>query len=102
MKPLPVGLFVGRFCPLHSGHCHCLRQMVSECSTVVVGIGSISNSRSAKTPYLFSERESMVRNIFGSKINIVGLHDLGASPESDHWVKYVFRILRDHGLPEPT
>ncbi len=56
----PVGLIIGRFQPLHKGHIEMIRKVSSECSMVIIGIGSAQYSHVPDNPFTSGERYSMI------------------------------------------
>lgn len=51
-----LGLLIGRFSPLHSGHRDLIRKASKLCGKLVVLIGSANSARNIKTPYTYDER----------------------------------------------
>jgi cytidyltransferase-like protein len=97
-----VGLIVGRFQPLHKGHTRIINHMIEDCSTVIVGLGSVQKSREKHDPWNVEERKQMLRNVYGDRIKIVPLKDLGTEPGTQGWADYVLEKIRKLGLPAPT
>ncbi len=60
--PLPIELavLIGRFQPWHNGHAALLRQALACAPKVAVVIGSSRRARSAKNPFTFDERVTMI------------------------------------------
>jgi|ETNmetMinimDraft_2_1059921.scaffolds.fasta_scaffold45156_2 nicotinamide-nucleotide adenylyltransferase len=87
---MAIGLFIGRFQPFHNGHLHVVKQMVSECSEIIIGIGSANCERSAKNPFITSEREEMIEQVLNEagieNYNIVSIEDQETHKD---WVKEV-------------
>ena len=108
-----VGLIVGRFQPLHEGHCRIINTMIQSCETAIVCLGSAQKSRELDNPWTVEERMTMLRNVYGAysnkgeylgcRIKIVPLVDLGASSaRPEEWTDYVFEKLDKLDLPNPT
>lgn len=55
-----VGVFIGRFQPVHEGHMSALAQAASRCSHLIILIGSANSCRSTKNPWTYQERFMMV------------------------------------------
>lgn len=97
-----VGLFIGRLQPLHKGHTKIINQMIEDCKTVIIGVGSVQKNKEKHDPWNVEERKSMLRNVYSDRIKIVPLKDLGTEPGKDAWVDYVLDKIKKLGLPEPT
>lgn len=97
-----TGLAVMRIQPLHKGHTALINQMIQDCDTVVIGLGSSQKSREKHDPYTVEERIQMLRNVYADRIKIVPLKDIGLVNVTDEWVLYIFDKLKKLGLPEPT
>jgi cytidyltransferase-like protein len=75
-----VGLYIGRFQPLHNGHMDIIKKGLEECDIFIVIIGSI-NKNDDKNPFTFIERECFVQNavrdfkLDKKKLQIYGLKD---------------------------
>lgn len=96
-----VGLVVGRFQPLHFGHTKIINHMIQDCKTAIVCIGSAQESGTKRNPWNIEERMQMLRNVYGDRIKIVPLNDLGAA-NPDQWVGYIFEKIAKLGMKEPT
>lgn len=55
------GLFVGRFQPIHLGHCEAIKNVLREVGEVVVVVGSAQHSHELENPFTTGERISMIR-----------------------------------------
>lgn len=101
-----VGLAIGRFQPLHKGHCRIINAMMQDCETVIVVIGSTQKSREEANPFNVDERMKMIKNVYGdrSRIKLVPISDIGQKPEDplNMWIDYVFDKIKKVSLPEPT
>src|ERR1700674_4921478 len=97
-----VGLTIGRYQPLHIGHCQYMRCMIRECDEAIVCVGSINREDESRNPYTFEDRAEMIRNVFGNTLQVTGLADVGTPPELAVWVDYVLSELRRRGFPRPT
>ena len=105
-----VGLMVGRFQPLHDGHCKIINKMIQDCETAIVCLGSAQKSRELHDPWTVEERMQMIKNVYGAynnkgeyvgcRVKIVPLNDLGAA-NPEQWTDYIFEKLAKLGLPEP-
>ncbi len=97
-----VALMVGRFQPLHLAHCIVIEHMLKENDVVIVGIGSAQAYGTDKNPYNAQTRTQMLRNVFGDKIHIIELNDLGTDPNTSDWIMYVIDKCKVQGIPTPN
>lgn len=97
-----VGLAVMRIQPLHKGHTRIINKMIEDYKTVILAIGSTQKSRERWDPWTFEERKQMVRNVYGDRLKIVQLQDLGTSENTDAWVEYVLDKIQKLGMAPPT
>lgn len=96
-----VGLMIGRFQPLHRGHLKSINRMIQDCETAIICLGSAQKSREEHDPWTVEERMQMLRNVYGDRIKIVPLNDLGATRPKE-WTAYIFEKLAKLGMKEPT
>lgn len=101
-KPKRVALAIMRTQPLHFGHTRIIERMISKCSTVIVALGSADKSRLPANPFTIEERITMLDNVFGTRIKIVPLKDLGATSGTNTWCDYALNKIQKLGLPDPT
>lgn len=97
-----VGLFIGRLQPLHMGHSQVIFNMIEYCETAIIGLGSTQLNKEKENPWNVEERKQMLKNVFGERIKIVPLKDLGTEPGKNAWIDYVLEKINKVGLPEPT
>lgn len=75
-KKYDVLVFIGRFQPLHYGHCTVIDKALELSEFVIVGVGSSNQARSDKNPFTFDERVEMIRAIYPTpRIIFVPLND---------------------------
>lgn len=96
-----VGLAIMRIQPLHRGHCMIINQMIQECETVILGLGSTNKKPDPWDPFTPDVRMQMVRNVYGDRVKIVPLVDIRAASKSD-WNEYVLSKLVKLGMKHPT
>jgi len=96
-----VGMMVGRFQPLHRGHLKSINRIIEDCETAIICLGSAQKSREEHDPYTVEERMQMLKNVYGDRIKIVPLNDLGAARPFE-WTNYIFAKLAKLGMKEPT
>ena len=98
MKPFRQGCILGRFQPLHIGHAHLIEEALKRCDHVLVFVGSSQESRTEHNPFSYEERVTMLRSVFGEKIDIAPLPDLGLGDVhawGDHIIEEAKRIGHD-------
>jgi cytidyltransferase-like protein len=98
---MSVGLTIGRFQPCHQGHCRIINRMIEDCKIAIVGLGSAGVPRSRSNPFTVEERTIMLREIYGDRIKILPLKDLGATGSTNDWIDYVLEKINRIGLPNP-
>lgn len=96
-----IGLAVMRLQPLHKGHLITINHMIQDCETVIVCPGSAQKSREEHDPWTVEERMQMLKAVYGDRIKIVPLNDLGATRPQE-WTDYIFEKLAKLGMAEPT
>ena len=96
-----TALAVMRIQPLHKGHTRIINEMIESCDTCILGIGS-TNVSDKWNPYLFEDRKQMVQNVYGDRLKIVQLADIGTQEGTNDWVDYVLEKIKKLGMPDPT
>ena len=93
MDPNAVrGLYIGRFQPIHLGHLHCIRNILTKASEVIIVIGSAQFSHTLHNPFTAGERVTMLRmamdeaKIDASKYFLIPIRDLRIH---DLWVPHL-------------
>lgn len=89
-KPFSLGIMVGRFQTLHSGHEYMIRTALSLCDQVGIFIGSSQESGTAQNPFSYKTREGLLRLIFGEQVRIFPLPDIGVGNNAA-WGEYVLK-----------
>lgn len=102
-----IGLYVGRFQPVHEGHCHIIKKALSMCDKLIVVIGSAQESRTERNPFTYEERERFIRNIFYEEIRnkrmiILGIPDREKPSNDSSWGVYLFNYIEDTLGYSPT
>lgn len=97
-----VGLAVMRTQPLHRGHTRIINTMIQDHRTVIVALGSSNKSGERHDPWTIEDRMTMLHNVYGRRIRIVPLNDIGSEQGSTDWCDYVLQKIADVGLPEAT
>jgi hypothetical protein len=97
-----TALAIMRTQPLHRGHTRIVERMITNYSTVIIGLGSADKSRTPSNPFTIDERIEMWDNVFGTRVKLVPLKDLGATRDTNEWCDYVLKKIKGLGLPDPT
>lgn len=97
-----VGLAIMRLQPLHAGHLRIINRMIADCETVIIGIGSADKSNTAHNPYTIEARMDMLRNVYGNRIKIIPLKDLGLTEVTREWADFVINKIKKVDMPAPT
>ena len=100
-KDFSNALLLGRFQTLHKGHEMMIDTALRASDNVVVFIGSAQEARTSKNPFSYDERKMMLEAIYGSKIIIEPLNDIGVG-NVPAWGDYVLNSYeeRHHVLPD--
>ncbi len=81
---------VGRFQPFHNGHLAAIKKILSENSSVIIGIGSAQYSHTLKDPFTAGERHLMISSALENegifKFYLVPIEDVNSNPL---WVSHV-------------
>ncbi len=93
-KPFDLGVMVGRFQTLHTGHVYMIEKAVAVCERVGIFVGSSQESGTSKNPYTYEQREHFLREVFGDKVEIYPLPDIGVGNNST-WGDYVLKNVRE-------
>ncbi len=88
MKPYKLGITVGRFQTFHKGHQVMINKAIELCDKVGVFIGSSQESGTNKNPFTYEMRESILKKVYGDRISIYPLPDIGVGNNSK-WGDYV-------------
>lgn len=97
-----TALAIMRTMPLHEGHTTIAQKMINNYDTVIIGNGSADKPISIANPFPAEVRMQMWRRVFGDRIKLVPLADLGATRDTNEWCDYVLRKIKGLGLPDPT
>ena len=98
---MSVALIVGRMMPVHKGHTFMISKAIEDNETVIVCPGSVQESGTIRNPWTFEQRKTMLKNIYGDRIKIVPLKDIGSNSSTNDWCNYVLEKLQKLGMPEP-
>ncbi len=94
-----IGVFVGRFQPLHYGHISIINQALRENELVIIIIGS-KNVTNDRNPFSYELRKSFITSYFDSKqIIIDGIDDFG---DDAKWCKELDTIIKRNVILDIT
>ena len=92
-KPYKLGILVGRFQTIHAGHEKMVNTALQLCGQVGIFVGSSQESLTRKNPFSYEIREEMLRTVFGSRIQVYPLPDIGVGNTS-RWGDYVLQNVQ--------
>ena len=92
-KPFSLGILVGRFQTLHLGHVQMIETAVSLCGQVGIFVGSAQESGTSKNPFPYALRREMLKRLFGDRVEIYPLPDIGVGNVSA-WGDYVLENVQ--------
>jgi len=84
------GLVLGRFQGLHKGHQALIDTALANCKKVLVFVGSSNKSGTARNPFTYEFREAMIRELYGDKIVVAPLPDIGVGDVAA-WGDYLLK-----------
>ncbi len=93
-KPYRLGILVGRFQTLHSGHTDMINRAIELCDKVGIFVGSSNESVTSKNPFSYETREDMLKTVFGNEVFVFPLPDIGVGNNST-WGDYVLKNVVD-------
>jgi hypothetical protein len=94
------GVFRGQ--PFHRGHTAVMNLMNESFNTWSVGLGSTGRQNEPSNPWTQVDRQQMLRNIYGNRVRIIPLQDLGAEQGANTWCEYVLSKAEGMKLPPIT
>lgn len=92
-KAFQLGIMVGRFQTFHTGHKYMVDKACAICNKVGIFVGSSQESGTLKNPFNYETRKKMLKKVFGDKIEVYPLPDIGVGNNS-RWGDYVLENVR--------
>lgn len=92
-----IGLYLGRFQPLHNGHAWAIEWILERCEKLYIVVGSAQTGNEKKNPFTYEERKKMLvaflrsRKLL-SRCTILPLPDFF---DNDKWFAELTRIAPD-------
>ena len=93
MKKFKLGFIVGRFQFFHEGHKSLVDWGLERCDKFVVLIGSCDKSRTKDNPFTFEERKEMIETIYGDRVIVLPVLDLGIG-YCPQWGEYLVNTIK--------
>ena len=91
---MSIGLFIGRFQPFHKGHLWAIQEILKECDTVIIGIGSSQFRRTPTNPFSADERKDILTDALKKagidRFSVFLINDVN---DDMHWVNHVNSII---------
>lgn len=70
MEKIPsIGVFIGRFQPLHNGHLAAIQTALEKEDHLIIVVGSACQAKSVKNPWTSQERQDMIRSCLSTEDN---------------------------------
>lgn len=87
-KPFSLGILVGRFQTIHTGHEQMIHTAMALCDRVGIFVGSSQEAGTATNPFSYETREELLRLLFGEQVDVFPLPDIGVG-NNGTWGEYV-------------
>lgn len=103
-EPNGVGLAIMGCRPFTKGHGWIVDTMLERHGdgNVYLVLGSAGSPVSERCPWTVEQRMQMPRNVYGKRIKIIPMKDLGTTAGSNDWIDSVRAKIRGIGLLDPT
>ena len=92
-KAFKLGIIVGRFQTFHTGHKYMVDKACAVCDRVGILVGSSQESGTLKNPFSYEMRREMLKKVFGDRVRIEPLPDIGVGNNSK-WGDYVLQNVQ--------
>ena len=100
-----IGLYCGRFQPIHLGHIFIIKEALSRVDILIIAIGSSLEEFTERNPFSFQQRklliEESMRDIPG-KFIIVGVPDRDNIKDDSSWGEYLLNVVESETGFRPT
>lgn len=70
-KPFDYLVFIGRFELFHKGQMKVIDEALKRSNKVIILVGSAANPRSARNPFTFDERKTLITNVYKNNPDII-------------------------------
>lgn len=87
-----LGLYLGRFQPIHKGHTSIIDQMLDECESIVIAVGSAQERGTERNPLgFFFRRRLIIEVYFGRlhRIKVLPIFDRTKYSDDSSWGEYL-------------
>jgi bifunctional NMN adenylyltransferase/nudix hydrolase len=98
MKKYKLGLYIGRFQPIHLGHEEVIDDALQKCDKLLILIGSSQKSGTLENPFTFETRKKLIEKCYPNNDNIVilGIPDRAKVVNDCSWGDYVMAFLKNN------
>lgn len=86
------GLYVGRFQPLHIGHMSIIDRMLSECTKVIIAVGSAQEYGTERNPLTFEFRKTLIYDAYykcTDRMIVLPINDRQTYSDDPTWGDYL-------------
>ena len=91
-----IGIYIGRFEPFHKGHHMVVNNALSYCDTLIIFVGSHSNIRTKKNPFIALERITMIKKCFNNEeLSKIKFHTLIDYGDMENWTNDILMCLNN-------
>ena len=91
-----IGLFIGRFQPFHMGHLDAVKQILKECDTIIIGVGSSQYEKTNDNPFSYEQRKQIIQKTLNNNkiknFKIIAIPDIHNPPL---WVDHVNKTINE-------
>ncbi len=93
-KKQTIGLFIGRFQPLHNAHLRDIKEALREVDFLYIGIGSANEKRTEKNPFSARERKKMIDAALKEEgISAYELVEIPDFHDDGKWAAHIQKIM---------